>query len=250
MKNIKLDLIKLLTSELTDIFSKKTGRSIKADLKSDHSVVTEIDLLVSNYFKDKLSQHPTYVNYNFFSEEDLSTFRFPCAVIDPIDGTRELSKGRGECAVSMALMKTEMIDDPNNYAWIYNPFTGFSIDSDDRFVHAVDFSQFKISGMASRSEFHKGLFAEIKNDKIVVFPRGSIAFKLGLLASGACDFIVSKNPKNVWDIAAGTIICAKRGYHFYENGKKIDKLDRERYHGTLIWAHESHAEELFKEFLK
>jgi myo-inositol-1(or 4)-monophosphatase len=105
-----------------------------------------------------------------------------------------------------------------------------------------------LSGMVSRSEYHKGLFSNLKNKKIHLFPRGSIAFKLGLLASSACDFIVSKNPKNVWDIAAGTILVNQRGYHFFEDGKRVEKLDKERYHGLLLWCKDEHLDELMAEF--
>jgi myo-inositol-1(or 4)-monophosphatase len=178
----------------------------------------------------------------------LADLQFPCAIIDPIDGTRELSKGRAECAVSIALMNSHLIDDPKNYAWVYNPFSGFSIDSNDQYVRVKNKSLQKISGMVSRSELHKGLFDDLKNPLIQVIPRGSIAFKLGLLASGACDFIVSKNPKNIWDIAAGTILCQKRGYSFYVDGKKIEGLDLERYNGVLIWAQESQIAEIYQEF--
>lgn len=66
--------------------------------------MTEIDHFVSEIIKEELSAHQNYSNYQYFSEEDFHELRFPCAVVDPIDGTRELSVGRPECAVSLALM--------------------------------------------------------------------------------------------------------------------------------------------------
>jgi myo-inositol-1(or 4)-monophosphatase len=234
------EVILELTKKLGKLFGPQAITNIQVDLKHDKSFVTEIDLFVSEIIKKKLMEHSQYAQYEFFCEEDFKEYIFPCAILDPIDGTRELIKGWPECAVSLALMKTAEIEDPDNYAWLYNPFSGFSLDSTMPFIDSmatVDKSSQKYFTFVSRSEFHKGRYAKYLNHpQLDIAQRGSIAFKLGLLASGASDFIVSLNSKNVWDIAAGTILCAQRGIHFYENGKRIIKLDRQKYEGTLIWA--------------
>lgn len=239
MKKIQNEVILELTKKLSGLFGPTAQKTIKVDLKSDQSFVTEIDQYVSNLIKKRLKEHLDYSNYTFFCEEDFKSYAFPCAILDPIDGTRELVRGRPECAVSLALMKTPEIDDPKNFAWLYNPLSGFSLDSSMPFVATTDKSLSKILTFVSRSEFHKGHYNKYLNHpQIDITPRGSIAFKLGLLASGACDFIISLEPKNVWDIAAGTILCAQRGIHFYENGKRVMELDRKNYSGALIWAPE------------
>lgn len=237
MKNMQNGVILELTKKLGKLFGPVASEMIKIDLKDDKSFVTEIDLFVSELIKQKLAAHSTYAHYAFFSEEDFKEYVFPCAILDPIDGTRELIKGRPECAVSLALMKTSLIEDPANYAWLYNPFSGFSLDTETPFVASLDKSVQKLLTFVSRSEFQKGHYTKYLNHpEIDITPRGSIAFKLGLLASGACDFIVSLEPKNAWDIAAGTILCAQRGIHFYEDGKRVTSLDRKRYEGALVWA--------------
>ena len=250
MKKIKKELSTILTKEIEEIFSQSNERTLIANHKNDASIVTEIDLLVSNFLKKELQASIEYKNYNFFSEEDYEKLTFPAAIVDPIDGTRELAQGRAECAVSLALMNSKNLKDPLNYAWIYNPFSGFSIDTNDSFVISNNHSLQNLSGMVSRSEYYKGFFSDIKNPKIHLIPRGSIAFKLGLLASGACDFIVSKNPKNIWDIAAGTMLANQRGYKFYLDGKEQLDLGLERYNGLLLWCKEIHLAELMTEFQK
>ena len=222
---------------------------MQVDLKADKSFVTEIDLFVSNLIKNQLATDSRFKNYAFFSEEDFSDYTFPCAILDPIDGTRELVKGRPECAVSLALMNSSEISDPKNFAWLYNPFSGFSLDSEMKFTPSLDKSIQKLLTFVSRSEFHKGHYNQYLNHpQIDLTPRGSIAFKLGLLASGACDFIITLEPKNVWDIAAGTILCEQRGIHFYQNGKRIFNFDRVRYNEVMIWVPEAIAETVFKIF--
>ncbi|MDO9183031.1 MAG: inositol monophosphatase family protein [Bacteriovorax sp.] len=239
MKKVQKELILQLTKKLSLFFGPKALSSIEIKQKNDNSLVTEIDFFVSEFLKQKLSEHEEYAEYSFFSEEDFKAYTFPCAILDPIDGTRELVRGRPECAVSLALMKTPDIDDPSNFAWLYNPFSGFNIDTNIPFIQTTDKSIHKVFTFVSRSEFHNGRYDKyLNNPQIDITPRGSIAFKLGLLASGACDFIVSLESKNVWDIAAGTILCSQRGIHFYENGKRITKLDRQTYNGALIWVPE------------
>ena len=195
-------------------------------------------------------EHEAYRSYAFFSEEEFGELTFPAAILDPIDGTRELVKGRPECAVSLALMKTPKLDDPSNYGWLYNPFSGFSLDSSTLFVPSHNRSTQKILGMVSRTEFERGHFQEFMhlNPKIDITPRGSIAFKLGLLASGGCDFVFSLSPKNIWDIAAGTVLCAQRGIVLYQNGVRVERLDQVKMGGILLWATDDLARELWAQF--
>ena len=250
MHIIQSEVILELTKKLGFLFGPKASKKIEINLKSDESIVTEIDLFVSNLLKEKLQKHPKYKDYNFFSEEDFEKLKFPSAILDPIDGTRELAKGRAECAVSLALMKSPELSDSGNYGWLYNPFSGFNLDSSTPFVASNNKSNQKILGMVSRSEFEKGYFKDFLNidPRIELTPRGSIAFKLGLLASGGCDFVLSLSPKNIWDIAAGTILCVQRGIKLYQNGDEITSLDKVHVKGVLLWAPEELANDLCTKF--
>jgi myo-inositol-1(or 4)-monophosphatase len=252
MKNTQSEVILELTKKLTFLFGSEASKNLEINTKSDNTVVTEIDLFVSNLLKDKLNKHPQFKTYNFFSEEEFGELNFPTAILDPIDGTRELIKGRAECAVSLALMKSPELSDPSNYGWLYNPFSGFSLDSDVPFVPSNNKSIQNVLGMVSRSEFEKGYFKDFVNidPRIEISPRGSIAFKLGLLASGGCDFVLSVSPKNIWDIAAGTVLCAQRGLKFYQNGIEVTRLDQVHMNGIMLWAQPKLAEELWKKFKK
>ena len=250
MQNIQSEVILELTKKLSFLFGPKASKEIEINTKSDKTIVTEIDLFVSLLLKEKLQNHSKYKSYNFFSEEDFDKLIFPSAVLDPIDGTRELAKGRAECAVSLGLMNSPELSDPENYGWLYNPFSGFSLDSSTPFVASNTKSTQKLLGMVSRSEFEKGYFKDLVNidPRLEITPRGSIAFKLGLLASGGCDFVLSLSPKNIWDIAAGSILCAQRGMKLYQNGIKVTQLDSVHMKGILLWAPEELAEELCYKF--
>jgi myo-inositol-1(or 4)-monophosphatase len=246
MKNIQSEVVLELTKKLRNIFGPDAAGNLKVDTKADKSFVTEIDLFVSELIKNKLMTHSRFKHFNFYSEEEFTKLEFPTAILDPIDGTRELVMQRAECAVSLAMMNSPHIYDPENYAWIYNPFTGFSIDSSAEFINVTNKSSKKILGLVSRSEFEKGHFDKFAKEgaKIDLSPRGSIAFKLGLLAAGGCDFVVSLSPKNIWDIAAGTILCAQRGFYLYQNGVRVENLNEVHLSGTLIWTPDSLLEDL------
>ncbi len=249
MKFVKNKVILELTSKLANYFGPRANKNLQIDYKDDNSLVTEIDHFVSEIIKEELSAHQNYSNYQYFSEEDFHELRFPCAVVDPIDGTRELSVGRPECAVSLALMHSPHLADSLNYAWLYNPFSGFDLDTNTPFVASMNKSSQKLLCMVSRSEFHKGYYKKALNQNVFeISPRGSIAFKLGLLASGGCDLVVSLAPKNIWDIAAGTLLCAQRGIHFYINGKKVSSLDEVKYQGVLMWACDEVAQKVLDHF--
>ncbi len=232
---------------------KNLKESLKVSEKEDRTLVTDIDLMVSNEVKTILKAHPKYHSYTFFSEEEyteeeVKKLKFPACIIDPIDGTRELIKGRDECVVSIAFMNSADIHDPKNEAWIYNPFSGVEFSSETQSHSLLSKSAQEALGLVSRSEWHMGLYQGFKSEAFILAPRGSIAFKLGLLSSGAIDFVVTKKPKAVWDIAAGTILAAKRGYKLFQAGHEVVEFSAVKYNGPLLWVSKFHQEELLKHF--
>jgi myo-inositol-1(or 4)-monophosphatase len=210
--------------------------------KSDNSIVTNIDILISDFCKN----HSAAKGFSFFSEEDYGQLSFPAMVVDPLDGTLEFVASRAECAVSVAWMPTSKISE--GYGLILNPYTGFSIESENKSSwHSQEMNLDYLTGLVSRSEWECGLFK--KFNKANLAPRGSIAFKLALLAAGSCDYVVTLKPKNIWDIAAGTILCKERGIHLFSGTKKLSSLDEAKYQGPLIWCKDEAFSSLSEIFL-
>ena len=186
-------------------------------------------------------------DFNFYSEEDHGGLEFPSLILDPIDGTQGLSRGLAECSISLAIMKNPNID--GGWGWVFNPFTGFEICSDDPFFPAINYQESFLSCLVSRSEWDKGLYEKESSDsRVFLAPKGSIALKLGYLASGACEFVVSKKPKNIWDIAAGTILCKQRGIKLFLGKVEQNKLDAERLNAPLIWCREENFDHVWRLF--
>lgn len=214
--------------------------------KKDGTIVTRVDkqisALVDQFFYSADQQKLTSREVQFFCEEaeNREVLRFPCLAVDPIDGTKELAAGTEECCVSVAYLDNKALDSESHQAWLYNPFTGFEIHSEETFTMQKIHQKPHYLGLVSRSEFEDGYFLTEKlPQNISVAPRGSIAFKLGLLAAGACDFVVSKRPKNIWDIAAGTVICSKRDIFLYDKTGKVSFWSEEITDCPLIWCHPS-----------
>lgn len=198
--------------------------------KTPGDPVTVIDLAISNSVKEISHRE----NLHFYSEEEPRDWKLPLIIIDPIDGTRELIERRPECAVSIALIKEWDFTSPKNEGWIFNPFTEETF-SDETLSQRT--SGKKLLGYVSRSEWKAGLFDSLNDSSIELKAVGSIAYKLALLSAGKIDFVVSLKPKNIWDIAAGTVLCEKLGFEFYSEGKRVTHITKELYRPPLLWCH-------------
>ncbi|MBY0516213.1 MAG: hypothetical protein K2P81_04855 [Bacteriovoracaceae bacterium] len=214
----------------------------KTDYKSDNSLVTNIDILLSDFCKN----HSASKGFSFYSEEDHSELNFPAMIVDPLDGTREFVASRAECAVSVAWMPSSKISE--GYGLILNPYTGFSMVSENKSNWpAKEMNLDYLTGLVSRSEWESGLFKKFNQAHLA--PRGSIALKLALLAAGACDYVVTLKPKNIWDIAAGTMLCEERGIHLFSGRRKISSLDEVKYQAPMIWCKDEAFSSLSEIFL-
>jgi myo-inositol-1(or 4)-monophosphatase len=225
------------------------NKTLATSLKPDRSIVTEVDVGVSAIIEKQLKKLNSEVC--FYSEENYGDLTFPALILDPIDGTKEFAQAIGECCVSVAYMNSERIDDPLNCAWIYNPFTGYEQSSESVGIGQTrNYFTSDYIGLVSRTEWSKGLFDNLEDCETKVVPRGSIAFKLGLLASGSAEFVITLRPKNIWDIAAGTILCDRAGIKMYHEENRVELLDITLLPKNLIWSSGTVYEKIIKRLNK
>jgi myo-inositol-1(or 4)-monophosphatase len=210
--------------------------SAPADMKVDGTPVTALDLALSLLLEKMSEKHLPEVT--FYSEEKYSDWKFPLVAIDPLDGTREYIRNRPEWAVSIGLFESKQF---SGQGWVYNPLTKELFSSEIPVVNYVD--KPKYYGEVSHSEWDKGFYDLFKSDKFILKPIGSIAYKLGRLAAGKADFVISLAPKNIWDIAGGTLLCHQSKMKFYSQGKEVTEV-KQLYLPPLIWCHEELFEEL------
>ena len=210
------------------------------EYKSDGSPVTALDLALSDLIEEVSLQHLA-TDFTFYSEEKFDAWSFPLLALDPLDGTREYIGGRPEWALSLGFFPENKFQ---GEGWIFNPKTLETFNNDSLKPHKA---KFRYHGEVSRSEWERGLFHQIESEKFKLIPMGSIAYKLGRLSAGKTDFVVSLQPKNIWDIAGGTLLCQEAGYKFYSKGKEVTHVQK-IYSPPLIWCHESLFSELLKLF--
>lgn len=204
-------------------------------LKADGSPVTTLDLALSERIEKISSQN--FSDCCFYSEENFSEWKFPLLALDPLDGTKEYIDQRPEWAISIGIFENENFD---GEGWVANPVT-------KEIFTRKNLRPFSpkpvLKGEASRSEFSQGLYAGFSSEKFQLTPRGSIAYKLGKLSQGKLDFVISMRPKNIWDIAGGSLLCKEAGLEFYSQGNKVTKVLRS-YEPPLLWCHPSVFPEL------
>lgn len=217
--------------QLTELYP--SARSI---MKDDGSPVTKLDLALSELLEKTSLKH--FPQVTVYSEENYSDWKFPLMAIDPLDGTREYIRARPEWAISVGYFESESFQ---GQGWVYNPLTRELYTSEQPVLNFVDKDVFY--GEVSHSEWDKGWYKNIKSEKFKLTPKGSIAYKLGRLSGGKIDFVVSLAPKNIWDIAGGTLLCQKSGIKFYSQGKEVTKV-QQLYLPPLIWCFENSYSEL------
>ena len=215
---------------------------VHLEKKSDGSSLTRLDLEVCA----ALRSHLVKVEEGWISEEDTPVERASkerCLwVVDPIDGTREYVKGIPEYAVSIA----SWVDECVAVGMIFNPVTeqifvgGYrsgmpQINITKNRTDRSKNIEHSPSILVSRSEIESdSLWNNIESLPYRVIPCGSIAYKLGLMATHRTDAVVSLAPKSSWDIAAGTILInAAGGFITDLSGNEIQVEELLRVNGII-----------------
>ena len=202
-------LIKHLESYSQDIEYKKD---------SGNSPVTAADYEADQYLANFLGGE--FPHDGWLSEETVDTYdridKKRVWIIDPLDGTKEFIQKIPEFSVSISLVESNI----PVVGVIYNPISDEMFYAQKNKGAFLNSDQIKISTIqdlknasivVSRSEKTKGLWNNYKNNFSSIKSVGSIAYKLGLAASGLYDITATVAPKNEWDICAGDCIINEAG---------------------------------------
>ena len=197
--------------------------------KGYHNPVTTADNEADSYLKSTLmSARP---QYGWLSEETVDSksrlSKEKVWIVDPLDGTKEFIEGVPQFVVSIALVEkgTPII------GVLHNPVTketfhavkgkGTYLD-DNIYRCSIKDSTTDMLILNSRSETRKGLWEPYKQYFKELKPIGSVAYKMGLTATGKADIFVTLRPKNEWDVCAGTCLINEAGGKVIDlNGKEL-----------------------------
>jgi myo-inositol-1(or 4)-monophosphatase len=136
-------------------------------------------------------------------------------IIDPLDGTWEFANGVPEFIVSVGLC----LAGAAVVGVLYNPITeetfaglrgaGAWLNQQPIAVSATT-DLAASTFCVSRTEAGKGLLRDFER-RLHLRPKGSIAYKCGLVAAGRHEGVFTYNPRNEWDICAGVAIIEAAG---------------------------------------
>ncbi|MBK9649369.1 MAG: 3'(2'),5'-bisphosphate nucleotidase CysQ [Deltaproteobacteria bacterium] len=136
-------------------------------------------------------------------------------IVDPLDGTKEFTRGIPEFVVSVAYC----VGPDAVVGVLYNPITkelfsgivGVGAWFNGQPCRVTDHAELQGARVVcSRTEASKGWFDPWK-DQLNLIPTGSVAYKFGLVAAGRAEATFTNQPRNAWDIAGGVAIVNAAG---------------------------------------
>lgn len=185
--------------------------------KSKHDIVTEIDMKIQDYLKEKLLKLDN--SYGFLAEEkgyNKKPEKKSYWVIDPIDGTVNFSRGFPENCISVSLVENEkpvfgMIYSPQmSLKFLSIKNKGLYINGEKKIPKWSDtITDSMMTIGANKNEMTK--FINVLSEKVMrIRLIGSAAIMGAYVAAGYADaFIFSKS--NPWDIAAAYSMIKETG---------------------------------------
>jgi myo-inositol-1(or 4)-monophosphatase len=202
------------------------GQSLHISQKGEAGPVTEADLASNAEIHAILTQ--AFPDDGWLSEETADgparLQKTRVWIIDPLDGTWEFATGVPEFVVSIGLSTGGVA----TLGVLYNPITeelfcglrGEGAWLNQTPIHVSEAAELAPSRFCvSRTEIGKGLLRGYEG-QLALHPRGSVAYKCGLVAAGRYEGVFTYNPRNEWDICAGVaIIEAAGGYVTDHDGR-------------------------------
>ncbi|TGL65705.1 3'(2'),5'-bisphosphate nucleotidase CysQ family protein [Leptospira sarikeiensis] len=221
------EIVSKLVLEAADRIFSIYGTDFHVMEKSKGDPLTEADIQANEIIAGGIRQ---ILKDKVYSEEDTnfshSSYQGERVwILDPIDGTREFVAKNPEFAISLGLyekgkLSFGIVMNPANgeffwgmegkgasYQILKHPYIENSIDWENPF-HLPKRDPSEITKiLVSVSESKAGLYKNLNYGKEYTFEsKGSIAYKLALVAVGKYPMTVSLRPKNDWDVAGGLAI--------------------------------------------
>lgn len=220
-------------------------KGVRARNKGDGSPVTEADLAVDALLRERLTQARPH--YGWLSEESRESPARPGAptfVVDPIDGTYGYIKDRDTWTVVATLLDDGVpiaaaVANPRRDE-IYTAARGSGAWLNGRPIRVSTRARLDGAHIAGGTSLRDNLGAPAD----LSFTRAaSMAYRLCLVASGACDGTVALTPKSDWDIAAGQLLVQEAGGRASDAAGRAFELNRGRRHPHVVAANPAlHAE--------
>ena len=225
-KDIALyEILKEIAQEAAPLFREGYGKSKSITFKSAVDLVTQYDLQIELFLKEKLGA--AFPEHTLVGEETSEAIAYPdkAIYIDPIDGTTNFVHGIPFCAISIGIWE----EGRAVAGVVYNPIleelfyaeAGKGATMNDRALHVTDTDMLQNSLIATGfpyTKIEKGEdFRWVMQTMEAVLPctrdvrrLGSAAIDLCYVARGTFDGYYEVNLKP-WDVSAGLLILLEAG---------------------------------------
>lgn len=213
-----IDAAKMGAKVATDYY-KMEAASLEISQKKDKSLVTKADLVTENAIKEHI--RTVFPNVEFITEEnDNTTKSFEDVwIIDPIDGTREFSRGIDLWGINIAYAKNKEIVVGVSYFPALNILIyaekdkGAFVNGNVVQVAKTDSIAKSLLGYSHINYFtndeRKFLFKLIEN---VNSTRSFVScYSAYCVATGKLDFFLASSHNRIWDIAPYICIIEEAG---------------------------------------
>jgi 3'(2'), 5'-bisphosphate nucleotidase len=201
--------------------------------KADSSPVTEADeaadALISAGLRAAFPDIPLVTEEQATTHDlDVSTF----LIVDPLDGTKEFVKRRGDFTVNIALVEEGVptlgvVYAPARERMFYTPATGGAVEEAGPFkldapgqvnsIRVADPDATALRVVASKSHRDQATDDYIGRYEVADLVSAGSSLKFCLVAAGEADFYPRLGPTMEWDTAAGHAVLAAAG------GQVLDK---------------------------
>lgn len=214
-----------LTREAGELAISRVGGAV-ARYKPDHSIVTDVDLAVQAFIRERLAQ--AFPDHGFVGEEEAQGVRREEAeltwIVDPIDGTESFRRGLPGWAVSVGLLKgaTPVLGVMAIPATreLYWALAGGQAYLDGEPIHVTPGDELGWSSLTLvPSNLHQ-VARPTTAGRIQGY--GSTCFHLACVARGSAQATVLGR-SSVWDYFAATVILEAAGGALYDiRGQRLD----------------------------
>lgn len=178
--------------------------------KDGWELVSEADIRASEMLHDALAKR--FPGDGWLGEEHTDTShrldKERVWVVDPIDGTREYLQGLPEFAVSVGLV----VNGAAALGVVYNPaaetmLAACCLGAEEK-RGGADPAKYDV--LVGRGEARWRDVPPLPGKQRTIGV-GSVAYRLGLIASGTGDAVVTGSGRSEWDVAAGAALCTAAG---------------------------------------
>lgn len=211
---------------IMDIYNRE-GLDVRS--KADSSPVTEADeaadALISAGLRASFPELPLVTEEQAATHAlDVTTF----LIVDPLDGTKEFVKRRGDFTVNIALVEDGVptlgvVYAPARQRMFFTLATGVAVEEAGPYdrdatgtlneIHVADPDVSALRVVASKSHRDQATDDYIARYQVADLVSAGSSLKFCLVAAGEADFYPRLGPTMEWDTAAGHAVLAAAGGH-------------------------------------